>query len=57
LDGLGAADRFNWAVELAGCQAVVELAEHAVEEVPQCGGVAVSMVTAIVVAIPGGRDG
>ena len=39
---------------LAGLQAVVELAEHLVEQVAQRGGVAVAVVSAMSVVLAGG---
>ena len=42
-------ERRGFVVTLAGAQAVVELADHPVEQVPQGGGVAVSDVAAAVV--------
>ena len=40
-------------VGLAGAQAVVQLAEHAVEQVPQRSGVTVAAVAAAQVVLPG----
>jgi hypothetical protein len=40
-------------VGLAGAQAVVQLAEHAVEQVPPCSGVTVAAVAVAQVVLPG----
>jgi len=42
-------------VGLSGCQAVVELTEHLVEQVPQCGRMPVSMVSSAQVVLAAGR--
>ena len=42
-------------IELAGDPAVVELAEHLVEHLLQCGGMPVAVVSGTQVVVPGAR--